>query len=126
MEGNKNTPIQEKVVVNFLPASKFLYHKEKSYDQTSIEKFFQTHKIALKDFYNGGKCDEKCTVCGKNHWLIWQNEFMYYDALNQSFIKTEDDEELEEAPGLEEIDFAVRVCAGCGAWATFIFPSQAE
>ena len=45
---------------------------------------------------------------------------MYYDTLNKCFIKTEDDEELETSPELEEIDFAVYVCHECGAWSTCI------
>ena len=31
-----------------------------------------------------------------------------------------DDEELEDSPELEQIDFAVYICSECGAWSTII------
>jgi len=64
--------------------------------------------------------NKKCTVCAKNDWLVWRNDFMYYDTLNKCLISVEDDEELEEAPKLEQIDFALYVCPECGAWSTSI------
>jgi len=121
MDGNKNKTIQEISSIIFLPVSKFLCHNNKSYDHETIMKFFNTNNIILKNFDSIGKGTEKCTVCGKNDWLIWHNEFMYYDTLNNCFITTEDDEELEASPELEEIDFAVHVCRECGAWSTVIF-----
>jgi len=120
MEGNKGKPIQEKVLIDFLPANKFLYHTGKSYAYETIVHFFESNEIILKNFYRARKCNEACTGCGKNDWFIWRNEFMYYDTLNHCLISTEDDEELEDAPELEEIDFAVHVCPECGAWFTVI------
>ncbi len=63
---------------------------------------------------------KKCTVCAKNDWLVWRNDFMYYDTLNKCLINVEDDEELEDSPELEQIDFAVYVCPECGTWSTVI------
>ena len=120
MNGNKSKPIERVSSIDFLPVSKFLYHADKSYDHETIIKFFTTNNIILKKFYSARECDKECTGCGKNDWLTWQNEFMYYDTLNNCFINTEDDEELETSPELEEIDFAVHVCSECGAWSTLI------
>ena len=120
MDANKIKPIQEIIVIDFLPVSKFLYHNNKSYDHKTIVNFFEDNHIILKNFYRGGEFDKECKTCGKKNWLVWQNEFMYYDTRNKCFIKTEDDEELEGSPELEEIDFAVYVCLKCGAWLTDI------
>lgn len=124
MDGNKSKPVEKVATIDFLPASKFLYHTDKSYDHETIIKFFSGNNIKLKDFYRVVEGDKACTVCGKNHWLIWRDEFMYYDNLNHCFINTEDDEELEASPELEEIDFAVYICPECGAWSTLIFAND--
>jgi hypothetical protein len=125
MESNKSAPIQKKIAIDFLPENKFLYHKDKKYDYPMITKFFSTNRITLNAFKNIGKCDKECS-CGKNNWRIWQNDFMYYDILNKCFINVEDDEELEESPEIEEINFAVYVCTGCGAWSTHIFSESKD
>jgi len=120
MNANKTKPINKKSTIDFLPVSKFLHHTDKSYDYEVIVKFFASNNITLKDFYSVSECDEKCTVCAKNDWIVWRNDFMYYDTLNKCLIHVEDDEELEDSPELEQIDFAVYVCSECGAWSTFI------
>jgi len=120
MNANKSKPINEKPTINFLLASKFLHHTDKKYDYEIIVELFYSNNITLEDFYNVGACDEKCTTCGKNDWLAWRNDFMYYDTLNKCLINVEDDEELEDSPELEQIDFAIYVCSGCGAWSTSI------
>jgi|GEM_PF-1686540 len=120
MNNNKIKPINKKTTIDFLPVSKFLHHTDKSYDYEVIIKFFASNNITLKDFYSVSECDKKCTVCTKNDWLVWRNDFMYYDTLNKCFINVEDDEELEDSTELEQIDFAVYVCPECGAWSTFI------
>lgn len=120
MNANKTKPINKKSTIDFLPVSKFLQHTKKSYDYEVIVKFFANNHITIKDFYSVDACDKKCTVCAKNDWLVWRNDFMYYDTLNKCLISVEDDEELEEAPELEQIDFAVYVCPECGAWSTSI------
>ena len=120
MDGNKTVPVQKTTSIDFLPVSKFLYHHHNKYDHGVVIKFFEANNIILKNFYSAGKCDQECTTCGNNDWLVWQNEFMYYDTLNKCFIQTEDDEELEPSSELAEIDFAVHICARCGAWSTFI------
>ncbi|AIF51008.1 hypothetical protein [Pelosinus sp. UFO1] len=119
MNANKTEPINKKSTIDFLPVSKFLHHIGKSYDDEVIVKFFASNNITLKDFYRVGACDEVC-VCGKNDRLVWRNDFMYYDILNKCLINVEDDEELEDSPELEQIDFAVYVCPECGAWSTLI------
>lgn len=120
MDSNKSKPIEETPSIDFLPANKFLYHADKNYAYETIIKFFAANHILLKDFYSIGKVEKDCTGCGKNKWLVWRNEFMYYDTLNKCFINIEDDEELEPSPELEEIDFAVYVCSQCGVWSTSI------
>ena len=120
MNANKTKPINKKSTIDFLPISKFLHHTDKSYDYEVIVKFFAKNNITLKDFYSVSKGNEKCTVCAKNDWLVWRNDFMYYDTLNKCLINVEDDEELEDSPELEQIDFAVHVCPECGAWSTSI------
>ncbi|MBP2627517.1 MAG: hypothetical protein H6Q68_2228 [Firmicutes bacterium] len=120
MNTNKIKPINKKSTIDFLSVSKFLHHTDKSYDYEVVVKFFASNNITIKDFYSVGACGEKCTVCAKNDWLAWRNDFMYYDTLNKCLINVEDDEELEDSPDLEQIDFAVYVCTECGAWSTFI------
>ena len=120
MNPNKAKPINKKSTIDFLPASKFLQHTGESYEYEVIVKFFASNHITLNDFYSAGARDEKCIVCGKNDWLVWRNDFMYYDTLNKCLINVADDEELEDSPELEEIDFAVYICPECGAWSTFI------
>ena len=120
MNTNKIKPINKKTTIDFLPESKFLQHTGKRYDYEVIVKFFASNKITLKDFDSVGACDKKCTACAKNDWLAWRNDFMYYDTLNKCLINVEDDEELEDSPELEQIDFAVYVCPACGAWSTSI------
>jgi hypothetical protein len=119
MTPNKTEPINKKATIDFLPVSKFLYHIGKNYNDEVIVKFFASNNITVKDFYRVGACDKAC-ICGKNDWLVWRNDFMYYDILNKCFINVEDDEELEDSPELEQIDFAVYVCPECGAWSTLI------
>ena len=120
MDANKSKVIHKKATIDFLPVSKLLDHKDKSYDHKVIVKFFANNNITLEEFNWIGACDEKCTVCGKNDWLVWRNDFMYYDTLNKCLINVEDDEELEDSPELEQIDFAVYICSECGAWSTII------
>ena len=120
MNANKTKPINKRLTIDFLPVSKFLHHTDKSYDYEVIVKFFASNNITLKDFHSVSECDEKCTVCAKKEWLVWRNDFMYYDTLNKCLINVEDDEEIEESPELKQIDFAVYVCSECGAWSTFI------
>lgn len=118
MNHNKTKPVHEKRIVDFLPVSKFLQHDKKSYDHKVLEKFFSSNGIALKNFYKEDLGGVTCPICGKKDWLVWRNDFMYYDILNKCLINVEDDEELEESPELEEIDLSVSVCAECGAWST--------
>ncbi|WP_378957187.1 hypothetical protein [Pelosinus sp. sgz500959] len=120
MNPSKPKPVNKKSTIDFLPVSKFLQHTEKSYDYEVIVKFFASNHITIKDFYSDASYDEKCTVCAKKNWLVWRNDFMYYDTLNKCLINVDDDEELEDSPELEQIDFAVYVCSECGAWSTFI------
>ena len=120
MNANKIKPIKKESIIDFLPVSKFLHHTKKSYDYEVIVKFFSNNNITLKNFDNVRESDEKCAACAKNDWLVWRNDFMYYDTLNKCLINVEDDEELEDSPELEQIDFAVYVCSECGAWSTFI------
>lgn len=120
MNANKTKPINKKSTIDFLPASKFIQDTDKKYDYEVIVKFFASNNIALKDFKSASAYDEKCTVCTKSDWLVWRNDFMYYDTLNKCLINVGDDEELEDSPELEEIDFAVYVCRECGAWLTVI------
>ena len=120
MSSNKTKPILKKTTIDFLPVSKFLHHTDKSYDYEAIIKFFASNNITLKNFYSVAAYDEKCTACAQNDWLVWRNDFMYYDTLNKCFINVEDDEELEDSPELEQIDFAIYSCNKCGAWSTSI------
>ena len=117
MNPNKTKTIHKKATIDFLPISNFLHSKGKRYDYEVIVNFFATNHITLKDFRNINTYDQNC-VCGKNNWLVWRNDFMYYDTLNKCLINVEDDEELEDSPELEQIDFAVYVCPECGAWLT--------
>lgn len=121
MNANKTKPINKKSTIDFLPVSKFLHHTGKNYDYEVIVKFFASNNITIKDFYSVNACDKRCTACAKNDWLVWRNDFMYYDTLNKCLINVEDDEELEDSPELEQIDFTVYVCPECGAWSTSIF-----
>ena len=120
MNANKTKLINKKSTIDFLPVSKFLHHTDKSYDYEVIVKFFASNNITLKDFHSVSECAEKCTVCAKKEWLVWRNDFMYYDTLNKCLINVEDDEEIEDSPELKQIDFAVYICSECGAWSTFI------
>jgi len=120
MSASNNKPINKKATIDFLPVRNFLGHIGKSYDYEVIVELFAEHHITIKDFHSVGIYDEKCTICGKNDWLVWRNDFMYYDTLNKCFINVEDDEELEDSPDLEEVDFAVYICSECGAWSTVV------
>jgi len=120
MNANKSKPINKRATIDFLPAGKFLHHTDENYDYEAIVKFFASNNITLKKFNSVSECNKKCTACGKSEWLGWRNDFMYYDKLNKCFINVEDDEELEDSPELEQIEFAVYVCSGCGAWLTSI------
>ncbi len=121
MSPSKTKPIHKTkpTTIDFLPISTSLPGKGKSYDYEVIVKFFIQNHITLKDFKNSNVRDQEC-ICGKNNWLVWRNDFMYYDTLNKCLINVDDDEELEDSPELEQIDFAVYVCPECGTWSTVI------